>query len=128
MLYPAPGNILDWMYAREAVKYSYVAHLRDTGTVSQMPIAVAFASFRFKCSMDSLCPQNGYGRLGKRLFECLTTSQNSWQNKLNVCSMSLHSPNGLKILLYRSILVWKSCWKWSLHVDPYGIAVVFYNM
>ena len=41
MLYPAPGNILDWMYAREAVKYSYVAHLRDTGTVSQMPTAVA---------------------------------------------------------------------------------------
>ncbi|KAF8964503.1 hypothetical protein BDZ97DRAFT_1815426 [Flammula alnicola] len=32
MLYPAPGNILDWMYAREAIKYSYVAHLRDTGT------------------------------------------------------------------------------------------------
>jgi extracellular matrix protein 14 len=33
MLYPAPGNILDWMYSREAIKYSYVAHLRDTGTV-----------------------------------------------------------------------------------------------
>jgi len=33
MLYSAPGNILDWMYSREAVKYSYVAHLRDTGTV-----------------------------------------------------------------------------------------------
>src|SRR4051812_33752625 len=32
-LYPAHGNVLDWMYAREAVKYSYVAHLRDTGTV-----------------------------------------------------------------------------------------------
>ncbi|KAJ3507796.1 hypothetical protein NLJ89_g6100 [Agrocybe chaxingu] len=32
MLYPAPGNILDWMYSREAIKYSYVAHLRDTGT------------------------------------------------------------------------------------------------
>jgi len=31
-LYPAHGNVLDWMYAREAVKYSYVAHLRDTGT------------------------------------------------------------------------------------------------
>jgi extracellular matrix protein 14 len=31
-LYAAPGNILDWMYAREAVKYAYVAHLRDTGT------------------------------------------------------------------------------------------------
>ncbi|PPQ93587.1 hypothetical protein CVT25_005467 [Psilocybe cyanescens] len=32
MLYAAPGNILDWMYAREGIKYSYVAHLRDTGT------------------------------------------------------------------------------------------------
>ncbi|PPR04132.1 hypothetical protein CVT26_001324 [Gymnopilus dilepis] len=32
LLYPAPGNIVDWMYAREAIKYSYVAHLRDTGT------------------------------------------------------------------------------------------------
>ncbi|KAF4609600.1 hypothetical protein D9613_012313 [Agrocybe pediades] len=32
MLYAAPGNIIDWMYAREAIKYSYVAHLRDTGT------------------------------------------------------------------------------------------------
>jgi extracellular matrix protein 14 len=31
-LYPAPGNVLDWMYAREAVKYGYVVHLRDTGT------------------------------------------------------------------------------------------------
>ncbi|KAF9472375.1 peptidase M14 [Pholiota conissans] len=31
-LYPAYGNIVDWMYAREAIKYSYVAHLRDTGT------------------------------------------------------------------------------------------------
>ncbi|KAH9476328.1 Putative metallocarboxypeptidase ECM14 [Psilocybe cubensis] len=32
MLYAAPGNILDWMYARVGIKYSYVAHLRDTGT------------------------------------------------------------------------------------------------
>lgn len=33
-LYPAPGNVLDWMYVKEAVKYAYVVHLRDTGTVS----------------------------------------------------------------------------------------------
>ncbi|KAF8148038.1 peptidase M14 [Crassisporium funariophilum] len=32
MLYAAPGNVVDWMYARRAIKYSYVAHLRDTGT------------------------------------------------------------------------------------------------
>ena len=32
-LYPAPGNVLDWMYIRESIKYSYVAHLRDTGMV-----------------------------------------------------------------------------------------------
>ncbi|KAF9531472.1 hypothetical protein CPB83DRAFT_849072 [Crepidotus variabilis] len=31
-LYPAHGNMLDWMYKREGIKYSYVAHLRDTGT------------------------------------------------------------------------------------------------
>lgn len=32
MLYRAPGNILDWMYNRAGIKFSYVAHLRDTGT------------------------------------------------------------------------------------------------
>ncbi len=30
----APGNIVDWMYKRMGVKYSFAAHLRDTGTVS----------------------------------------------------------------------------------------------
>jgi hypothetical protein len=25
---------VDWMYARAGIKYSYAAHLRDTGTVS----------------------------------------------------------------------------------------------
>ena len=33
MLYTAPGNVLDWMYARQKIKYSYAVHLRDTGTV-----------------------------------------------------------------------------------------------
>jgi Zinc carboxypeptidase len=33
MLYRAPGNIVDWMYKRAGIKYSYVVHLRDTGTV-----------------------------------------------------------------------------------------------
>ncbi|KAF8514411.1 hypothetical protein JB92DRAFT_2830027 [Gautieria morchelliformis] len=28
----APGNILDWMYVTQGVKYSYAVHLRDTGT------------------------------------------------------------------------------------------------
>ncbi|KAG2004908.1 preprocarboxypeptidase A2 [Coprinopsis cinerea AmutBmut pab1-1] len=31
-LYKAPGNIIDWMYQRAYIKYSYVVHLRDTGT------------------------------------------------------------------------------------------------
>ncbi|KAA1472588.1 hypothetical protein DENSPDRAFT_838908 [Dentipellis sp. KUC8613] len=31
-LYRAPGNIVDWMYERRGVKYSFAAHLRDTGT------------------------------------------------------------------------------------------------
>ena len=32
MLYPAPGNILDWMYGEVGIKFAYAAHLRDTGT------------------------------------------------------------------------------------------------
>ena len=34
LLYPAPGNILDWMYKVVSIRYSYAVHLRDTGTVS----------------------------------------------------------------------------------------------
>ncbi|KIM33078.1 hypothetical protein M408DRAFT_326736 [Serendipita vermifera MAFF 305830] len=30
-LYSAPGNIIDWAYAVAGIKYSYAAHLRDTG-------------------------------------------------------------------------------------------------
>jgi len=33
MLYPAPGNIVDWMYGEMGVKFSFAIHLRDTGTV-----------------------------------------------------------------------------------------------
>ena len=32
----APGNIVDWMYKKMGVKYSFAAHLRDTGTVSSL--------------------------------------------------------------------------------------------
>ncbi|KAH8078719.1 peptidase M14 [Cristinia sonorae] len=32
MLYKAPGNIVDYMFATAGIKYSYAAHLRDTGT------------------------------------------------------------------------------------------------
>lgn len=32
LLYPAPGNIIDWMYGESKVKYSYSLMLRDTGT------------------------------------------------------------------------------------------------
>ncbi|KAI0339299.1 Zn-dependent exopeptidase [Trametopsis cervina] len=32
MLYRAPGNIVDYMYAKAGVKFSYAVHLRDTGT------------------------------------------------------------------------------------------------
>jgi len=31
-LYRAPGNIVDWVYKKMGVKYSFAAHLRDTGT------------------------------------------------------------------------------------------------
>ena len=36
----APGNAVDWMYQRRAVKYSYAVHLRDTGTVSLEPFTI----------------------------------------------------------------------------------------
>ncbi len=29
----APGNIVDYMYAKAGIKFSYAVHLRDTGTV-----------------------------------------------------------------------------------------------
>ncbi|KAK7689355.1 hypothetical protein QCA50_007146 [Cerrena zonata] len=32
MLYKAPGNVVDYMFARASIKYAYAAHLRDTGT------------------------------------------------------------------------------------------------
>ncbi|CAE7212264.1 unnamed protein product [Rhizoctonia solani] len=32
LLYPAPGNIIDWMYEDAKVKFSYSLMLRDTGT------------------------------------------------------------------------------------------------
>ncbi|KAI0084625.1 hypothetical protein BDY19DRAFT_987439 [Irpex rosettiformis] len=32
LLYKAPGNIVDYMYARAGIKFSYAVHLRDTGT------------------------------------------------------------------------------------------------
>ncbi|QRW02685.1 extracellular matrix protein 14 [Ceratobasidium sp. AG-Ba] len=36
LLYPAPGNIIDWMYGDAKVKYSYSLMLRDTGTYGFM--------------------------------------------------------------------------------------------
>jgi extracellular matrix protein 14 len=40
----AHGNIVDWMYKRAGIKYSYAAHLRDTGTVSINPSPDAHSS------------------------------------------------------------------------------------
>ncbi|KAF9061924.1 hypothetical protein BDP27DRAFT_1337417 [Rhodocollybia butyracea] len=31
-LYQAPGNVIDWMYKKSGIEYSYAVHLRDTGT------------------------------------------------------------------------------------------------
>lgn len=36
LLYPAPGNIIDWTYGESKVKYSYSLMLRDTGTYGFM--------------------------------------------------------------------------------------------
>ena len=43
LLSRAPGNIVDWMYKKMGIKYSFAAHLRDTGTVS---ISFQFQIFR----------------------------------------------------------------------------------
>ncbi|KAF5372907.1 hypothetical protein D9758_001469 [Tetrapyrgos nigripes] len=32
LLYKAPGNVIDWMYKKKGIKYTYAVHLRDTGT------------------------------------------------------------------------------------------------
>ncbi|KAI0696615.1 hypothetical protein BC835DRAFT_1405907 [Cytidiella melzeri] len=32
LLYKAPGNVVDYMYAKAGIKFSYAVHLRDTGT------------------------------------------------------------------------------------------------
>lgn len=34
LTFRAPGNVVDWMYKRAGIKYSFAVHLRDTGTVS----------------------------------------------------------------------------------------------
>lgn len=39
----APGNAVDWMYQRRAIKYSYAVHLRDTGTVGFEPFTICIS-------------------------------------------------------------------------------------
>jgi extracellular matrix protein 14 len=34
LLYPSPGNVIDWAYATAEIPFSYSIFLRDTGTVS----------------------------------------------------------------------------------------------
>jgi hypothetical protein len=50
MLYRSPGNIVDWMYKRAGIKYSYAVHLRDTGTVR----CVVFFSYHLWVSYLSI--------------------------------------------------------------------------
>ena len=47
MLYSAPGNVIDWMYARQKIKYSYAVHLRDTGTVRVLLTTILFSLIFF---------------------------------------------------------------------------------
>lgn len=58
MLYRAPGNVLDWMYKRAGIKYSYVLHLRDTGTVRLRSASISFSYCRLY-SMASHCHRAG---------------------------------------------------------------------
>ena len=68
MLYTAPGNILDWMYARQKIKYSYAVHLRDTGTVRFSAFVIYFflAHFFFPVSSGLRCLRNGSDQLVKK--------------------------------------------------------------
>jgi len=67
-LYPAPGNVLDWMYVRESVKYAYVVHLRDTGTVRDglYYYENRKADISLLNSMAFRCQRNGSGQRAKR--------------------------------------------------------------
>lgn len=47
----APGNVIDWMYKRAGIKYSYAVHLRDTGTVS-----ISYSYYYFYLATVS-CPR-----------------------------------------------------------------------
>ena len=60
----APGNIVDWMYKKMGVKYSFAAHLRDTGTVSLGFNLEVILSCRF--SMALLFQSNGYDLSAKK--------------------------------------------------------------
>ena len=66
----APGNIVDWVYKKMGVKYSFAAHLRDTGTVSlcfQPPnFGECLVLSEFTLSMASLSRSNGFDQLAKK--------------------------------------------------------------
>ena len=38
LTYRAGGNVVDYMYAKAGIKYSFAVHLRDTGTVGSLHI------------------------------------------------------------------------------------------
>ena len=79
MLYSAPGNIVDWMYARLKIKYSYTVHLRDTGTVrffihdQYILSEIFFRGYHFSTVL--CCPRNGFDLLARRQLILLTTLQ-----------------------------------------------------
>jgi hypothetical protein len=66
----APGNIVDWVYKKMGVKYSFAAHLRDTGTVSlcfQPPnFGECLMLSESTLSMASLSRSNGFDQLAKK--------------------------------------------------------------
>ena len=64
----APGNIVDWVYKKMGVKYSFAAHLRDTGTVSFyfQPPNFGLMLSESTLSMASLSRSNGFGQLAKK--------------------------------------------------------------
>lgn len=62
----ASGNVVDYMYAKAGIKFSYSVHLRDTGTVRSSVSLRASAKLTLSRSTASPSPRNGSGQSARR--------------------------------------------------------------
>lgn len=58
----ASGNVVDYMYAKAGIKFSYSVHLRDTGTVRSSVSSCAKYKAHTSLSTVSPSPRSGSGR------------------------------------------------------------------